>query len=240
MTHIVNTLLRKTGLEVHRLQGGRDSFRDAQSLLGLSADLVVFDIGANDGQSIKRIRETFHNAKIHAFEPSPSSFEKLRATTPGDQLLELSNLALGSKQTTLKFFENSLSDMSSFLSPSKDHWGEIEDVRTVQVETIDRYCHQHSIRKIDLLKIDTQGYDLEVLRGAEHMLSENLIKSVLIELTFIEIFQGALRFDEVISFLLNRNFRLISLYDVVFRRDAIAWADGLFVRRTPDLYENIH
>lgn len=130
--------------------------------------------------------------------------------------------------------------MSSFLSPGKDHWGEIENVITVQVETIDRYCHQHSIRKIDLLKIDTQGYDLEVLRGAEQMLLQSLIKSALVEITFIEIYQGAPRFDEVISFLLNRNFRPISLYDVVFRRDAIAWADGLFVHRSTHLHENIH
>jgi Methyltransferase FkbM domain len=129
--------------------------------------------------------------------------------------------------------------MSSFLSPGKDHWGEIENVITVQIDTVDRYCHQHSIRKIDLLKIDTQGYDLEVLCGAGQMLSENLIKSVLIEITFIEIYQGAPRFDEVISFLLDRNFHLLSLYSVVFRGDAAAWADALFVHRTPHLHQYV-
>ena len=165
-----------------------------------------------------------------------TSEKKLRASTLGDQFLQLNNLALGSKSTELKFFENSCSDMSSFLSPGKDHWGEIENVITVQVDTVDRYCRQHSIREIDLLKIDTQGYDLEVLRGAEQMLSQSLIKSVLVEITFIEIYQGAPRFDEVLSFLLNSNFRLISLYDVVFRRDALAWADALFVHRITDSY----
>ena len=81
--------------------------------------------------------------------------------------------------------------MSSFLSPGKEHWGEINNVTTVQVETLDNYCQRNSISKIDLLKIDTQGYDLEVLRGAKQMLSEHRI----IEITFIDIYQdlGSMR-----------------------------------------------
>jgi FkbM family methyltransferase len=190
---------------------------------------VIFDVGANYGQSIKRFRRRFHHAKIHAFEPSLKNFEKLQSSTQDDPSLQLNNFALGSKSTESKFYENDHPDMNSFLAPGRDHWGVIDDGTTVRVETIDEYCRQNSIRSIDLLKIDTQGYDLEVLRGAEKMLSGNLIRSVLVEITFIEIYQGAPRFDQVLGFLLDRRFRLISLYDVVYRRNAIAWADALFI-----------
>jgi hypothetical protein len=61
------------------------------------------------------------------------------------------------------------------------------------------------------------------------MLSGSLIRSVLIEITFIEIYQEAPRFDEVLGYLLDRKFRLISLYEVVYRNKAIAWADALLV-----------
>jgi FkbM family methyltransferase len=229
ITSIVNILLRKAGLEVHRIQYGRDAVRDAGGLIGSGPDTVIFDVGANRGQSIKRFRRQFANASIHAFEPSLNTFRQLELQTHGDPLSQLNNCALGSKSTELKFYENTHADMNSFLSPGKDHWGTIDNCPTVRVETLDEYCRQNSIRSIDLLKIDTQGYDLEVLRGAEMMLSGSLIRSVLIEITFIEIYQEAPRFDEVLGYLLDRKFRLISLYEVVYRNNAIAWADALLV-----------
>jgi hypothetical protein len=81
-----------------------------------------------------------------------------------------------------------------------------------------------------LLKIDAQGYDLEVLRGAERVLLERQIKCILIEIVFINIYEGGPRFDQVFRFLLDHGFRLVSLYDTVYRDEAIAWTDALFVQ----------
>jgi FkbM family methyltransferase len=181
----VNTLLRQVGLEVHRVGFGHDPVHDAQVFLSLGTNSVLFDVGANHGQSIKRFRRRFNGAKIHAFEPSPINFAKLQMSTQDDPLLRLNNFALGAKSAALEFQQNTHSDMSSFLSPGKEHWGGINNVTTVQVETLHNYCQRNSISKIDLLKIDTQGYDLEVLRGAKQMLSEHRIRSLLIEITLL-------------------------------------------------------
>jgi hypothetical protein len=61
------------------------------------------------------------------------------------------------------------------------------------------------------------------------VLSFKRVKSILIEITFVDIYKGAPRFDEIFSFLLNHKYRLIAFYNIAYRADAIAWADALFV-----------
>jgi hypothetical protein len=91
----VNTLLRQVGLEVHRVGFGHDPVHDAQVFLSLGTNSVLFDVGANHGQSIKRFRRRFNAAKIHAFEPSPINFAKLQMSTQDDPLLRLITLRWG-------------------------------------------------------------------------------------------------------------------------------------------------
>jgi FkbM family methyltransferase len=228
---IVNMPLGWLGLEVRRVSYGKDALGDVKKLISLDTPAVIFDVGANYGQSIKKFRRRFSSPIIHAFEPSAKTFRELEAATKNTPSLRLNNFALGSKPGMLDLIENVQSEMSSFLSPGPKHWGAIDEVTTVRVDTLDQYCSQNSIDRIDLLKIDAQGFDLEVLRGAQAVISANTIRCVLIEITFIEIYQGAPRFDEVFRFLLDHEFRLISFYEVVYRGGAIAWADALFVRR---------
>jgi len=226
---LIEVPLRWIGLELRRIQHDRDAVRTAYTLLGAPAKAVIFDVGSNLGQSIEKYVHRFAYPEIHAFEPSPKTFEELKKRTGRLRGVVLHNFALGSQPGKLQFLENSKSDMSSFLQPGADHWGAIEHVTEVQVETLDRYCSERHIDNIDLLKIDTQGFDLEVLRGTKEMLAAKRVKSILIEITFLQIYQTAPRCDEIFRFLFDHGYRLIALYDQVYRRGAIAWADALFM-----------
>jgi FkbM family methyltransferase len=165
----LNILLNWVGVEVRRIQYGRDPVRDLKKLLNPNCVPVVFDVGANRGQSLERFKASFDRPRIHAFEPSPKTFRDLASKFDGVPSLTLNNVALGAERRVARFFENTLTDMSSLLGPGAHHWGQIENVVDVQVETVDHYCLEKSIQTIDLLKIDAQGFDLEVLRGAESM-----------------------------------------------------------------------
>jgi FkbM family methyltransferase len=163
---------------------------------------------------------------VFAFEPG-SPFEKL-AEMPG---ISAHNIALGSKAGTQVFSENSTSVMSSFLPLGPEGWGRITGQREVVVSTVDEFCEQRGIGFIDLLKSDTQGYDLEVLRGGDRMFTEGRIHLVYLEATFAPLYENLPRFDQLYGFLADRDFDLVGLYDIHYRNDKIGWADALFARR---------
>ena len=130
-------------------------------LSGLSSRPVVFDIGANVGDTVREFSFVFGNPLIHAFEPSPKTFQMLKANTSYIPAITLNNVGLGSSRSELSFHESVKPEMNSFLEPAKDCWVEPHSVRQLPVRRFDDYCLEHSIDTIDVLKSDTQGYDLE-------------------------------------------------------------------------------
>jgi FkbM family methyltransferase len=142
---------------------GIDLLHDVQVLLGEKCPLVLFDVGGNVGQTVASFQETFRDPRIFSFEPSPKSFETMRAAYQNDSRVHLENLALGDQEGTLPFQvtkDHSVND--SLLEPV---WDAQAKSVPVPVSTLVRYCQQHHIESIDYLKIDTQGYDLKVLQG---------------------------------------------------------------------------
>jgi FkbM family methyltransferase len=155
---------RKLGLEIHRSDPvGHEPFMDMRRLSGSRRGTVIFDVGANAGQTIKRFSEAFESPVIHAFEPSQQTFADLQRNTRLGSV-NLNNFALGAEPGTL-VNENTISDMSSFHELGPDGWGSIQRRISVEVKTIDDYCVQNRISSIDILKSDTQGFDLEVLKA---------------------------------------------------------------------------
>src|SRR5437867_13004736 len=131
---------------------------------------LIFDVGANRGQTIEQFRRYFERPLIHAFEPGRSAFAELQRRSAGISDLVLNNTALGARAESRSFLDNDHDDMSSFLEPSVTAWGEIKSRYPVDVITLDDYCEARGIGRIDILKIDTQGFDLQVLAGAQRLM----------------------------------------------------------------------
>jgi FkbM family methyltransferase len=222
--------LRAAGIDIRFIPKlGFDAFVDMHKLAGTEAP-VVFDVGANRGQSIERFRKTFGQPLIHSFEPGREAFAQLRRLhghTPG---VILNNVALGPRAETRLFLDNDHDDMSSFLEPSVTAWGEIRDRYPVEMITLDHYCRARGIERIDILKIDTQGFDLQVLAGAEEMIGRSAIRLVFTEVIFSEMYKGLPRFDQTYAFFADRGFALVSLYDFYYQNDRASWTDALFMR----------
>ena len=195
-----------------------------------TASPLVFDVGANRGQSIERFRRAFQRPVIHAFEPGREAFAELQRRYAGTSGVILNNTALGSRPESRTFLDNDHDDMSSFLEPSETAWGEIKSRYPVDVITLDDYCDSHSIDRIDLLKIDTQGFDLQVLEGAQGMMRTAAIHMVFTEVIFSEMYKGLPRFDETYAFFADRGYTLVSFYDFYYQHDRASWTDALFIR----------
>jgi FkbM family methyltransferase len=225
----VKHLLRRVGIDIRFIpELGFDAYDDMRKLAATEQPLV-FDIGANRGQTIERFRNAFAQPLIHAFEPGRDTFANLERRCAAIPNLHLNNVALGARAESRTFLQNTRDDMSSFLELSVDAWGEIADRYPVEVTTVDDYCAAHCIERIDILKSDTQGFDLDVLRGAQRMIDRGAIRLIFLEITFSDMYKGSPRFDEIYGFLADRRFALVSFYDFYYQRGRAGWTDALFI-----------
>jgi FkbM family methyltransferase len=219
------------GLELRRLPdaASRDPFVYLTRALRGAPSPLIFDVGANVGQSIAKFRRLWPQSVIHAFEPGRTAFSELQRAVAGLARIELNHAAVGASAGSLEFQENSQTDMSSLLNTSQDGWGTVVDRYEVPVTTVDRYRAARAIPVVDILKIDTQGYDLQVLRGARESLEQGQVRFVLLELIFANLYEGQARVDEVFRCLLDHRMHLVGIYDAHVVGDRAGWADALFV-----------
>jgi FkbM family methyltransferase len=172
---------------------------------------TVFDVGANVGQSARKFRRNCPSARIYSFEPFRSTFEQLRENTRPLANVECVNLALGSEsgEVTVAAQPQSVSN-SLRAGAGRAGTGAAEVVR---VETLDGFCAGRGIERIDLLKIDTEGYDLEVLRGAEGMLRAGRISLIEVEAGMSRRNSKHVPLADFVRHLEGRGFVLFGVYD---------------------------
>lgn len=193
-------------------------------------EIVLFDVGANLGQTIKKMRFEFPFSKIYAFEPSRTCYNALKRDLDFKNVYVFNN-AVGSENTTIKFNEYSWSALSSILKRAFGS-AQIIDTYDVNLISIDSFCKINNIAKIDFLKTDTEGYELEVLKGASEMMDKNQIQFVYTEVFFKENFIGQASFGDIYNFLLSKNFELVKIYDFEIASDGLAnRSDALFINK---------
>jgi FkbM family methyltransferase len=179
----------------------------------LKVDLVL-DVGANAGQFRDMLRGPVgYRGRIVSFEPVPELAEGLAARAAGDKLWRVHHLALGAAAGEASFNVMEHSQFSSFLQPTSADVAIFSDTNkvarqvTVRVGTLDdvlpELLREAPAARI-FLKLDTQGFDLEVLKGAEGVLGG--IAAVQIEASVRRIYEGAPAYQQVISYLEERGF----------------------------------
>ena len=206
---------------------GVDPYVDIQKLLGGRTQSFFFDVGANTGQTVSKLRNIAPSAEIHCFEPSIKAFQALKANTATDKAVTLNNIALGAVSETRQFFEcGQHTDMSSFLMLPE---GLKTSVVDVDMTSLDNYCKDNGIVSIDLLKMDVQGFELDVLSGADSMISNNGVKLILTEFMFRKIYKEAPGMTTLYDALEDKGYRLISFYRPHFRDYCASYLDALFI-----------
>jgi FkbM family methyltransferase len=139
---------------------GVDVMQDIKRLARDSPIRTFFDVGANTGQTATRALKFFPGVRVFAFEPNPVTFSRL----PPLPSLTPYNLAIGDQDATATLFCNGGTRDSLIYADSGANGIDVE------CRTIDTICRQEGINEIDVLKTDTEGNDLAVLRGAREML----------------------------------------------------------------------
>ena len=175
---MLGRLAERTGRRVYRVRDlpwGMDFRRDSERRAPQVSFETIFDVGANVGQSTLRFASWFPRATVWAFEPFAEAFDQLqRATKALDT--RCFQLALGSRPETVTVALSPLSVNNSLRNVTAGPSGE-----TVEVTTLDAFAATHEIPQVDLLKIDTEGWDLDVLQGADRLLLSGRIAFVQVE-----------------------------------------------------------
>ncbi|HLP85476.1 MAG TPA: FkbM family methyltransferase [Phycisphaerales bacterium] len=213
-----------------------DAYTSLTRVFDRDESIVVIDVGANEGQTVNRVLKEFPNATIHAFEPAPLPLAQLRRNHAEDPRVHLYGVACGSAQGVAKMHITQNHWCNSLLAPSDlgkrfyGDWYEVRDVIDVPVVTLDAWTVRQGVSRVDVLKIDAQGFDLEVLRGATGLLRQ--VRAINCECQFAAEYEGCATFSQVDSFLAQHGFALHQLHEVNTRGDEeqTSYGDGLWLR----------
>lgn len=227
---ILQSAARSLGYEIRRIQPpapGCDWILDLQRLLRADRAPVIFDVGANIGQTSARLAAAFPApAALYAFEPAAATFAQLAATALAHPHLHVAQLALGDQPGRLRLHHGLNSQLSRLVPVAALGTGTHEEV---EVATLDQTATRLHIDRIDVLKTDTEGYDAAVLRGAAGLLHRGAIRAVLSEVTFETTGAVHTRFDEVRSLLEPHGFCLHNLYECEHWGCRMKYCNALFL-----------
>jgi FkbM family methyltransferase len=195
----------------------------------------VIDVGAHHGQFALFARHRFLHAQLFCFEPLPDAQQIIRQVFPQPGQIELFEVALGSDTAAVQKMHVSRLDDSSSLLPITDRYttafpGTEEAVSiNVSVKRLDDVLAEPAPARPCLLKIDVQGYELEVLRGSDRVLQD--VDEVFLECSFVELYTGQALAGEIIAYLWSKGFTLSGVFGI--KRDVAGrclQADILFER----------
>ena len=161
--------------------------------------LIIFDVGANTGQSIKRFLSLLNKPFFHAFEPLNDEYKILSSKYKNNYNVTLNNFALSNQSEDSKnFYSNHFSETSSFVKPvSNDNNFSIKEKIKVKCVTIDDYVNINGINKINIFKIDTQGHEINVLEGAKETLEKQIIDFIEVELIIGKAYEKSNSFSDL-------------------------------------------
>lgn len=196
--------------------------RELTEIFSKKSPLIIFDIGACEGEDSIRYSLLFNNATIYSFEPLPENYEKCVQNIKKLQLTSIKpfQIALSKSDGFVKFYVSSGNPegintdwdygnkSSSLYAPdkhlSKYEWIKFERVIDVETVTIDNFCTKHEIPNIDFIHLDVQGAELDVLMGGCKMLPA--LKAIWLEVENITFYKNQPLRTDIENFMKNEGF----------------------------------
>lgn len=214
---------------------GVDPAADIRSAFPRFTLATVFDIGANVGQSADSFLADFPEARIWSFEPSRSTFEQLQSRFRGQPRVSCFNYAMSDHAGTAIMERTDASDLRRLMAEGAEDL-QPEAIESVALITLDAFCSEQGVDRIDYLKIDTEGHELQVLGGAVRMLDTDAIAVVELELGMNPDNARHTRFEDAKAVLEDKGYRVFAITEQTAefptKQPHLRRVNALFVSRT--------
>jgi FkbM family methyltransferase len=143
---------------------------------------VAFDVGANVGNWTAMLLAVNPACAVYAFEASPRTFVSLQRRFAAKDNVRLYQIGLGDKEGYSAFHEyGEESVLSSFVSRELSTGLKAQRLVELELTTFDVFCRDNGLREVDFVKVDTEGYEMAVLRGMKSSLAERRVSLVQFE-----------------------------------------------------------
>jgi FkbM family methyltransferase len=242
MKKIVEKLLEKFGQKVIKSNSTiEEAFAVQRLLIGKSLNknnpVIIFDVGAFEGQTALEYHNLFEDSMIYCFEPFLPSFEILKKNTSGFNNIQVFNSAVSNFSGQLDFHVNTFSQTNSLLAThplGNKTWGEglLDTVKKTKINSVklDDFIIENKIQKIDILKLDTQGTEYQIIEGASKAIKENKIFLIYLEIIIMPTYQEQKNFDEILMMLRINGFKLYNLYNYNYTNSGeLRQVDAVFI-----------
>ncbi len=210
INNLVRGIFRLGGLEVFRrktMPRGVALEVDLERLI--PRPRVIFDVGANVGQTAIRLASLFPTAEVYAFEPVRETFVHLARNTRFNPHIKPQKVAMGASDGKAKMKIAADSTWNRIVTEAENGSSKLEDVT---LRSVDPFCQEHGIQHLALLKTDCEGFDMEVLKGASRMLAEQKIDCIYCEVNFLRDGRHG-DFYDIDAYLRQFNYVFYGLYD---------------------------
>jgi len=221
-------LAKLRGTAASKLQLGHI---DSLELLEICRPLgleTIYDIGANIGTWTVLAKALLPDVRIHAFEPLEVCRNGFLKRTDSLKDIHFHKIALASKDATSLIYVGSVSDTTSLLPPAELSGTQSFEPVSQDTRTLDSYVWERGIQLPDMLKLDVQGYELEVLKGARRVLDS--VKAVICEVSFVPLYRGQCLFAGVVEFMAASGFALRAFGQTTATGITLHQTDVLFLR----------
>lgn len=212
MKFIIKKILGYFGLRIVKISKNQNLTDVLNFLFNKLQIKTILDIGANEGQFIKKIRQNGYKEKVISFEPLKDVFNVLKKNSSSDLNWKCENIAIGNKDGETMINESNYSLSSSILPISKEHLQAKENSNYINrykvvIKKLDTYIKENDLIDDNIfLKINTQGTEFDVLTGVD--LNLNKIRGIICELTLTELYVGQKLWVETIKYLEKKNFEI--------------------------------
>jgi FkbM family methyltransferase len=212
----IRRLCRSLGYDLVPLDSPTPAELRRQKLVKSFGIDIVLDVGASTGHFGRRMRRDLgYTGKIISFEPLSAAFRSLAEKAKGDPTWEVWHCGLGDSESRMEINVAGNSDSSSFLEMLPAHLRSAPGSRYIGSETIEVKALDSLLPSLCpagsniYLKIDTQGFEDKVLRGAEQSLHR--IDTIQVEMSLVPLYEGQWLFDAMHAFLVSKGYSLVSI-----------------------------
>ncbi len=187
---------------------------------------VIFDVGANDGESIERFKKIFSKSKIYSFEPDDNAFQRLKKNYYNKENIEIFDFGISNRDGNQQFYSYDHDKISSLMrldansklfksrKIAKNSGEDFEKLKDIKIVKLDSFVKDKNIPRINILKIDVQGYEPEVIEGAKYLIENNKIDIIEMEIILGYGYSKSISFYDIEKNFIKQEYKLAAInYD---------------------------